>query len=408
MPSRAHSTARKRGNFTVTACVAAWPARYNPSMPLHDPSQLTAFAKAEALRLGFTMVGVTTPDPPRHLDVYRDWIRAGRHGQMGYLAGERALERRENPRLLLPECQSILVLAANYLPKSRGALAVARYAQGDDYHTVLVGRLESLVDKLEIQAGAAIPHRIYADTGPLLERELAQQAGLGWIGKNTCLIHPRHGSWFFLAEVLLGIELVSDPPMFTDHCGSCTRCIDACPTSCILPNRTLDSRRCISYLTIELRGAIPPQMRPALDGWLFGCDICQEVCPWNDRFAEPTHDPAFQPRPMLEQADRLEILQMSPEDYRLRLRGSPLKRTKRQGLLRNAAVNAGNRGDPRAIDDLKRILREEPHPMPRTHAAWALGRLGAAEVLDDALPQEDDPEVRNEIKQALSEISARR
>lgn len=407
MPFRARASARKRGNFTVTSRVDAWPARYNAAMPPDDPSQLTAFTKAEAMRQGFTMVGVTTPDPPNHLDVYRDWIQDGKHGQMAYLASERAIGRRENPRLLLPECQSILVLAANYLPRSRGAPAVARYALGDDYHTVLVGRLERLVDRLEAQAGVAIPHRIYTDTGPLLERELAQRAGLGWIGKNTCLIHPRHGSWFFLAEVLLGIELVSDPPMLTDHCGSCTRCIDACPTSCILPDRTLDSRRCLSYLTIELRGSIPLELRPALGDWLFGCDICQEVCPWNDRFAEPTHDPAFQPRPLLEKANSLELLQLSAEDYRKQLRGSPLKRTKRHGLLRNAAVHAGNRGDSAAVDDLRRILREEPLPLARAHAAWALGRLGATEALEAALPQEDDPEVRQEIRQALGNLVAR-
>jgi epoxyqueuosine reductase len=369
--------------------------------PPISPTELTDFAKAEAFRQGFTLVGVTTPEPPDHLDVYRDWIQAGRHGEMAYLETDRALARRANPRSLLPECQSILVVATNYLPKSHGASGVARYAMGDDYHDVLVERLQRLIASMEVRVGAPFPHRIYTDTGPVLERELAQRAGLGWIGKNTCLIHPRHGSYLFLAEVLLGLELVTDPPMLSDHCGSCTLCIEACPTQCILPNRTLDSERCISYLTIELRGSVPESLRPELGGWVFGCDICQEVCPWNMRFAEPTHDPAFQPRPILAHADNQAFLQLSADSYREHFRGSPLKRAKHQGLLRNAAVNAGLEGDEAAIDELARILLKEPHPLPRAHAAWALGQLGTTGALHAAKSTEQDPEVLREIEAAL-------
>jgi epoxyqueuosine reductase len=222
---------------------------------------------AEARRLGFVLAGVTTPDPPEHFSTFAAWLRAGRHGEMAYLASERSLARRADPRQVLPECRSILVLGTPYSapPPAEAAQAgrgrVAAYAWGDDYHDVLAGRLQALVAFIEAQAGQHVPNRWYTDTGPLLERDLAQRAGLGWIGKNTCLIHPRLGSYFLLAEVLLGLELEPDPAWLPDRCGSCRRCIQACPTGCILPDRTLDARRCISYLTIELKGPIPEELR---------------------------------------------------------------------------------------------------------------------------------------------------
>jgi epoxyqueuosine reductase len=392
------------------------------------------------MELGFELVGVTGPEPPDHLEVYDRWLAQGRHGQMGYLATHRAVERRGDPRRILPECRSIVVVGANCLPQrvmggeqpgrpqdsgpgeaARGSAftngtrttaggaaspRVAAYAVGQDYHDLLPQRLGELVRSLESQVGRPIAHRIYSDTGPLLERELAQRAGLGWIGKNTCLIHPRLGSHFLLAEVLLDLELVPDAPLSTDHCGSCTRCLEACPTGCILPDRTLQADRCISYLTIELRGEIPRDLRPQVGDWLFGCDICQQVCPWNLRFAAPTLDPAFQPRPWLRQAGLDDWLELGPETYREQLRGSPLKRPRQAGLLRNATVVAGNRSDPSLVPALRSLLQEAADPLVRAHAAWALGRIrGAAaqEALRSAAEIEPDPRARQEIARGLGE-----
>jgi epoxyqueuosine reductase len=380
-----------------------------PPPPELEPARLTAFVKAQALQLGFDLVGITGPEPPDHLEAYSRWLSQGRHGEMGYLATPRARQRREDPRKILPECRSILVVGANYLPPGHGkaTTGVAAYAVGQDYHDVLPRRLEKLLDRLQAYSGRSIVHRTYTDTGPLLERELAQRAGLGWIGKNTCLIHPRQGSYFFLAEVLLDVDLVPDPPFVADHCGSCTRCLEACPTQCILPDRTLQADRCISYLTIEVKGDIPIELRSAVGGWLFGCDVCQQVCPWNLRFAQPTADPAFQPLPWAQMAGLEDFLQLEPATYRQELRESPLKRPRRSGLLRNAAVVAGNQGDPSLIPALRTLL-EEPEPKVRSHAAWALGRIGgetAREALQEAEPAEQDAGVRAEILGALVELN---
>ena len=363
--------------------------------------ELTAFVKAEALRLGFSKAGITTPEPPPHLEIYEKWLNEGRHGEMTYLETDRARQRRADPRHILPECESILVVAANYLPNMQKTERVAAYAVGDDYHDVLAHRLKQLVSSIEERIGREVKNRYYTDTGPLLERELAQRAGLGWIGKNTCLISPDHGSYFFLAEVLLDLPLEPDQPITTDHCGECTLCIEACPTNCILPDRTLDATRCISYLTIELKGTIPLELRPLTQDWIFGCDICQQVCPWNLRFAEPTTDHAFHARPFLSEPSPIDFLRLTPQDYRTELSKSPLKRAKRSGLLRNAAVAAGNAGGHASVPDLERVLAKDEDPVPRAHAAWALGMLGELEALRAALESEQDPEVLAEIRLAL-------
>ncbi|MBI3158103.1 MAG: tRNA epoxyqueuosine(34) reductase QueG [Chloroflexi bacterium] len=371
--------------------------------------------KAEALRLGFTLAGITTPDPPASYPRFLAWLAAGRHAEMAYLATERGRARRADPRAILPECRSILVLAAPYDPPSSAgppaaepAGRVAAYAWGDDYHDTLLPRLKALVAFLEAETGAPIPHRLYTDTGPLLERDLARRAGLGWIGKNSMLIHPERGSCFLLAEILLGLDLPPDSAIETDHCGACTRCLEACPTDCILPDRTLDAGRCISYLTIELKGSIPLDLRSRMGDWVFGCDVCQQVCPWNERFAPPHGDPAFAPRAGLPRPSLPAQLALSPAEFSRKFKGSPVKRARRRGYLRNAAVALGNTGDARHVPALAAALRD-PEPLVRQHAAWALGRIGgeAARVaLEEVSEAEPDISVRNEIQVALKASSS--
>jgi len=273
------------------------------------------------------------------------------------------------------------VLAAPYAdPKTAEASdepgstgRVAAYAWGDDYHNVFLPRLQELVAFIEEQAGRPVPNRCYTDTGPVLERDLAQRAGLGWIGKNTCLINPKHGSYFLLAEILLGIELEADTPITTDHCGTCTRCIEACPTECILQDRTIDARRCLSYLTIELKDNIPEEMRPLLGDWVFGCDVCQMVCPWN-RFASEKGDEAFSPRPDVPRPNLIHELELTPEAFNHKFKNSPIKRAKRRGYLRNVAVAVGNSRDEKAFSALL-SAENDTEPLVRNHADWALKKI---------------------------------
>jgi len=380
----------------------------SPFIFLRKTMELKQAIQSEAQRLGFAMMGVTTPEPPLHYAAFEAWLCAGRHAEMAYLADERSCGRRADPRLLLPECRSILVLAASYFPPDeRDAESrmgrVAAYAWGDDYHEVLPIRLKALVGFIEAQVGHAVPNRWYTDTGPLLERDLAQRAGLGWIGKNTCLIHPHLGSYFFLAEILLGIELEPDPPFIADRCGSCTRCIEACPTNCILPDRTLDAGRCISYLTIELKGEIPHSLRTSMERWVFGCDVCQQVCPWN-HFAPSEGDPAFAPRSEVRLSELSAELSMTAEDFNRKFKHSAVKRAKRRGYLRNVAVALGNLGEPALVNALQSALEGDPEPLVRRHAAWALGKIGNEEsrrALDLAFRDEKDPQVLAEIQDAL-------
>ncbi len=367
-------------------------------------ADLTARLKAEARRLGFHLVGVTDCTPPSTYAAYAAWLEAGRHATMAYMAQARNRERRADPRRILPECQSILVLGIRYfqqraVPSASGLRGqVASYAWGADYHDVVVERLRALVAFLEKAVGAPVPNRYYTDTGPVLEREYAVRAGLGWVGKNAMLINPRQGSYLILAEVLLGIPLETDPPFETDHCGSCTRCIDACPTQAILPGRTVDAHRCLSYLTIENKGSIPEALRPRLGGWVFGCDVCQMVCPWNRR-APLEGDPAFAPRPDVPRPLLTEELHLTPQTFNRKFKGSPIKRAKRRGYLRNVAVALGNLGDAAAVPALAKALGDA-EPLVRAHAAWALGRIRSPEAcraLEAALAKETDPEVRAEI-----------
>lgn len=324
--------------------------------------------KQKARQLGFTLAGVTSSEPLSHYNIFESWLNAGMHGTMNYLAEKRNSLRRADPKEILPECKSILVLGTPYAPPAGGQ--IASYALGNDYHDVLPQRLQTLVDFIEEQLGHAVPNRYYTDTGPVLERELAQRAGLGWTGRNTCLINPKTGSTFFLAEILLGIELEADEPFTTDHCGTCTRCIDACPTKCILPDRILDARRCISYLTIELKDDIPEDLRPLMQNWIFGCDVCQQVCPWN-RFSEPA-DPAFEPLiplPVLS-SDLL----LTPQGFSQRFKHTPVKRPRRRGYLRNLAVATGNTGDQEDLSILEKALKDH-EPIVKEHAKWAIEQI---------------------------------
>lgn len=343
---------------------------------------LKQIIKDKARQVGFILAGVTTPDPPPHYSTFEQWLAQGHHGTMNYLATEKARTRRANPREIFPECKSILVLATPYnsplpagdreAPRREGLGGrVAFYARGDDYHDILPARMEELVRFIEEQVERPIKSRWYTDTGPILERDLAQRAGIGWIGKNTCLINPKQGSYFFISEIFLDLELEPDTPFVTDHCGTCTRCITACPTDCILPNRTLDATRCISYLTIELRDDIPLELREKIGDWIFGCDICQMVCPWN-RFA-PAGDLAFadkEPLPPLTGE-----LTLTPQAFNGRFKRTPITRAKRRGYLRNVAVVLGNTGDMHALPVLQNALNDE-EPMIREHAQWAMEQIG--------------------------------
>lgn len=379
-------------------------------MPTNKRTIESTWVKQRAFDLGFSLVGITTPEPPPHLDTYHHWIAQNRHADMTYLERENSIAKRSNPRLILPECQSIIVTGTSYgvNPAKSGGESpeyqIAMYALGDDYHQVLVARLNALVKDIEDYLGEPFAHRIYTDTGPVLERELGQRSGLGWIGKNTCLIHPQQGSLFLLAEVFLALPLESDPPFTADRCGTCTRCIDACPTACILPDRTLDAGRCISYLTIENKGHIPRDLRSNVGDWLFGCDICQQVCPWNQRFAITTQDEAFQPRPFLHKSKLSAFLRLLPNEWREPLDNSPLERPRRKGLVRNAAVVAGNQGNTDQIDTLLMVLHEDPEPLARAHAAWALGQIDhdrAKQGLINQLKIEKDSVVLSEITLSL-------
>jgi epoxyqueuosine reductase len=350
-------------------------------------SALTRAVKDEARRLGFVLAGVTAPDPPPHWSTYEAWLAAGRHGEMAYLAKPSARFRRRAPQAILPSCKSVLVLAAPYpdpgsvepapppsgvqVERPRGR--VAAYAWGRDYHLVLSERLRRLVAFLEARADGSVMSRGYSDTGPILERDLAQRAGLGWIGKNTCLINPHLGSYFLLAEILISMDLDHDAPFVPDRCGTCTRCIQACPTHCILPDRTLDARRCISYLTIEQKGTIPIPLRPRLGAWVFGCDICQMVCPWN-RFAAWRGDLAFEPHPAVPRPDLIAEVDLSPHDFNRKFRESPVQRVHRRGYLRNLAVALGNSGQEAALVALERLVQVEDSVV-QEHARWAWAKI---------------------------------
>lgn len=368
--------------------------------------------KSRAYALGFDLVGIAPARPSPHAAEFIAWLEAGYAGTMAYMAREP--ERRQDPRNVLNGARSVVSVGLSYytfrLPDdilndpSRGI--ISNYAWGTDYHDLMLPRLKALAAFIQAEVGGAVAIRAYVDTGPLLERDMAVQAGLGFTGKNTCLIHPRLGSYLFLGEVLTDMEIEPDPlPPSSVGCGRCTRCLVACPTEAFVSPYVLDSRRCISYLTIELRGPIPRELRPLMRNRIFGCDICQEVCPWNLRFARPTHEPLFRPVDLNRAAPPLlDLIGLDEAGFRARFGGTPVMRAKRRGLLRNVTVALGNWGAPQAVPALIQALHDL-EPLIRGHAAWALGRIGnsqARRALVKALRAETDAMVAEEIQQALS------
>ena len=340
-----------------------------------DP-QLSLDLKSEALRLGFELVGIAPAVSPVGISALREWLDRGFAGEMSYM--ERRRDAYAHPDSVLPGVRSVVMLGLNYrteepVPSEPSHGKISRYAWGTtDYHTVLrekLKRLSQFVKQREPQSRT----RGVVDTAPLLERDFARLAGLGWFGKNTLLINKRQGSWLFLSALLTDLELQYDSPHETSHCGTCTRCLEACPTAAFDAPYVLDARKCISYLTIELRGSIPEPLRTGLGDWLFGCDICQDVCPWNKK-APTTTEPAFQPRDDLRQVAARRLLRMSQEEFDQEFAETPLARPGRAGLLRNAAIVLGNSGDPAAIPILTDAL-QDAEPTVREAAEWAIKKL---------------------------------
>jgi len=379
------------------------------------PERLAEQLKSWALAEGFDLAGVARVEESGQGEALLAWLERGDEAGMGWMG--RGVERRLDPGRVLPGARSVLCVGLRYHPlmgEDGGVEAVegdlwprvARYARGRDYHEVMGRGLR----RLEVRVAEAFPGvgtRRYVDTGPLLERELAARAGLGVQGKNTNLLSREAGSWFLLGELLLTLDLAPDPPV-ADLCGRCTRCLDLCPTGALPEPYRLDANRCISYWTIEHRGDLPPEARELIGEWVFGCDVCQEVCPWNLRGdhrdeRRPADHPELRPPPERRDLDLAGLLLLGREDYVHRFRGSPMKRARQEGLQRNAAVVMGNRRDPRSVQPLTEALTTGA-PSVRRHAAWALGRIGtpqARHALETALDQEDDDSVKEAISAAL-------
>jgi epoxyqueuosine reductase len=330
--------------------------------------------KAHAHTLGFALAGIAPATEADGFARLQEWLARGYAGEMAYM--ERHADARRHPAAVLPEVRSVVMvgmeygsqaacgLAADFQSLSRKRLTgkIARYAKGPDYHDVLRERLNSLLTWVQSEF-PGVRGRGVVDTAPLLERDFARRAGLGWIGKNTMLINKHRGSYFFLGALLLDMDLEPDPPHVADHCGTCTACLDACPTDAFAGPGWLDARKCISYLTIELRSPVPTELQPGVGDWLFGCDVCQEVCPWNRK---DTSEP--------ETLDAAELLSLTEAAFRERYRGTALARTKRRGLLRNAALVLGNTGDERALPALRTAL-DDAEPLVRDAAEWAIARI---------------------------------
>ncbi|MFW5709216.1 MAG: tRNA epoxyqueuosine(34) reductase QueG [Chloroflexota bacterium] len=370
--------------------------------------------KQHVLAQGFNVVGVIRAEPAPTLDAYFAWINAGMHGKMGYMARADRQRRRRDLNVILPGVRSLILVGMDYrtLPipgeflqaPARGR--IASYAWGLDYHDLMTPRLEALADWLQKAAGLQ-HHRVYVDTGAILERSHAQQAGMGFIGKNTMLIHPRRGSYFFIGEILTDLTFDHyDQPHRATMCGSCTRCLVACPTDAFPRPYVLDARRCISYLTIENKGWIDRELRSMMGNWVFGCDVCQDVCPWQ-RFSVPTDQQWFIPDNFERAAPLLtDLLSLDDQRFKALFDGSPVARIKRDRMVRNACVAAGNWGDPIVLPHLLDLLADRS-PLVRGHAAWALSQIGGAQVgaeLNRLRMKENDEDVKAEVEYALENL----
>jgi epoxyqueuosine reductase len=366
-------------------------------------SSLTARIRAEARRLGFFKMGVALSGPTPWEQHFSDWLNQGMQGEMAYL--ERQSGKRRDPALVLEHARSILILGMNYGPDPTPSPhplqgRISRYARGADYHRLVAGRLELLLAFI-LRERPQVRGRCYTDTGPVMEKVWGAHSAFGWMGKHGNLITRELGSWFFVGVILLDIDLDCDVRE-KDFCGTCRRCLDACPTGAIVAPQVVDARLCISYLTIELRGAIPRALRPLLGNRIFGCDDCQEACPWN-RFAVTGAEPAFMPAGDVLAPELGRLATMSTAEFEARFEHSPVRRARRDGLVRNAVVALGNSRRPEAIPALMRAV-SDPSPLVRSHAAWALGRIEAVEAraaLAAAHGRETDASVLEEIEWAL-------
>ncbi len=376
-------------------------------MPELSAVELTTLLREEAQQLGFNLAGVCPAVTPAGIDHFHRWLAAGHAGQMHYLEDRRLAYA--HPQGVLAGVRSLLVLTMDYRAAdpnpAPGQGRIAAYAAGEDYHDVAHRRLKALRRRHQALL-PNVPVRGVIDTAPLLERDFAQLAGLGWIGKNTLLINKHRGSYFFLAVLLSGVELDYDAPHQADHCGTCTACLDACPTEAFVAAHQLDARKCISYLTIELQEAIPRELRAGIGDWVFGCDVCQSVCPWN-RHNAPVSEPAEveEPPALL---DLPELFELDDEAFRARFRHTPLWRPRRRGILRNAAIVLGNCRSPAGMRALQLGLHD-CEPLVRGASAWALGNYQdpqATAALRQQQAIENDPEVLAEIDAALDQQRA--
>lgn len=353
--------------------------------------------------LGFERVGIIPLAPPYRGEAFERWLGQGMHGEMAYMANRREL--RLNPVDLHPGALSVVAVAMSYAPTEDDGQSggIARYARGRDYHKVMRKRLAELGRFIDDVLGeGAVQARPFVDSAPVLERDIAERAGLGWMGKSTNIIDQYLGSYLFLGELFVGHPLEPVGHEQPDRCGRCTACIDACPTDAIVAPYVVDGRRCISYLTIELKGPIPWDLRPLIGDHLFGCDICQIVCPWTQK-APGSHELAFRPRPEILGLSAADLLRLSESEFSATFVASPIRRTGRARMARNAAVVLGNSGSPRSVPGLIEALRTDPTSLVRGHAAWALGQIGtesALAALDLALISERDPVVRDELTRA--------
>ena len=377
-------------------------------MVVNSCSSPVDMIKTEAHHLGFSLCGITLPDPPLHLETFKNWVQAGRQADMNYMATPTAYMYRASPGLLFPKVKAIIVLGFPYCSTAsitcttsdRPMGRIASYAWEPDYHLVLPARMKALGNFISTVTGTHVSSRSFTDTAPILEHELAQKAGLGWIGKHTCLIAPKMGSNFLISELFVDLELEPDNPFISDRCGTCSRCQEACPTQCIRDDRTLDASRCISYLTIEKKGVIPKELRPLMGSWVFGCDICQSVCPWNIRFSSLHENSIIKPWPQIPFPDLIQELLLSPQEFNQKFHHSPILRPHRRGYLRNVAIALGNSHNPMGVPALMQTIIHESEPLVRGAAAWALHEIGSPIALNGlrtASLKETDAYVLSEI-----------